>query len=60
MEPIVAVELEGYGRGEIDVFIRLTADYLAESHEFRDGFDQTSLPAIPASIRGTLARLPTR
>jgi hypothetical protein len=60
MEPNVAIDLRGNGRGQIEVDIRLTDDHLAESHQFYDAIDQTFLPPVEAGLRRVLDRLPLR
>jgi hypothetical protein len=60
LEPNLKAVLSGDGRGQIQCVIQATPDHLAESHEFRDGFDQTFLPTIIGACRSILEQYPIR
>jgi len=60
LEPNLKVALSGNGRGQIQCVIQVTPEHLAESHEFRDGFDQTFLPTIIGACGSILEQYPIR
>lgn len=60
LEPNLRAELTAESGGRIAVVLNITPDHLTESHEFRDGFDQTYLPPIISACRTLLEKFPVR
>jgi hypothetical protein len=60
IEPNLRAKLTAESGGRISVEVNITDDHLTESHQFRDGIDQTYLPAIISSCRTLIEKFPVR
>jgi len=60
MEPALSVELVAGGSGHIGVNLSVTANHLAETHEYEDQLDQSYLPPIINSCHAILTKFPIR
>jgi hypothetical protein len=60
IEPELKVQLQGDGKGHVDLTIHITPDQLVQRHRFTDTIDQTFLPGIVASCQSILSKYPIR
>lgn len=60
LEPNLRVGIHAKSLGHLEMKVMLTADSLTESHDYKEGSDQSFLPPIIEGLRKVLARYPVR
>ena len=58
LEPNLAIQMVGNGRGAITMKVTVTPDSVRQTHAFEEEIDQSYLPAIVSGCREILSRFP--